>query len=39
MLNFMAERWNFKFANESDKEKMLFMNDIKIDANKKNKYS
>ena len=34
MLDFMAERWRFKFANESDKEKMLFLNDIEIDINK-----
>ena len=35
LLDFMAERWEFQFASESDKERMLFLNDIEIDSNKK----
>ena len=34
LLNFMAERYNFKFANENDRDRMLFLSDIKIDENK-----
>lgn len=34
LLNFMAERYNFKFANENDRNRMLFLSDIKIDENK-----
>ncbi len=34
LLDFMAERYNFKFANENDKARMLFLSDIKIDENK-----
>ena len=30
----MAERYNFKFANENDRDRMLFLSDIKIDENK-----
>lgn len=35
LLDFMAERWEFQFASEADRERMLFLNDIEIDSNKK----
>lgn len=35
LLNFMAKRYRFKFANDGDRDKMLFLSDIKIDENKK----
>ena len=34
LLNFMAERYDFKFANENDRDRMLFLSDIKVDENK-----
>lgn len=35
LLDFMAKRWDFQFLDEMDREKMLFLNDIEIDTNKK----
>lgn len=37
LLNFMEERYDFKFANEKDKEKMLFLSEIETDKSKKGK--
>ena len=34
LLNFMAERYDFKFANENDRDRMLFLSDVKDDENK-----
>lgn len=34
LLNFMAERYRFKFANDSDRDRMLFLSDIQMDENK-----
>ena len=33
----MEERYDFKFANEKDKEKMLFLSEIETDKSKKGK--
>lgn len=34
MLDFMANRWDFKFKDNSDRDRLLFLDDIKIDKNK-----
>ena len=34
MLKFMAERWDFEYANDNDLEKMLFLDELEIDQNK-----